>query len=413
LVEQMNQALQLPGVSNAWTMPIKARIDMLTTGIRTPVGIKIYGADIREIERLGTEIERLLPQVAGTRSVFAERTGGGYFLDVDWNRDALARYGVSIDDAQAVVMSAVGGENVTTTIEGRERYPVNVRYFRDYRGDVGRIGRVLVSAMGGQMQIPVSQLGTVRLSSGPGMLRDEDGMLNGYVYVDLAGRDVGSYVAAAKAVVRDQVKLPAGYTITWSGQFESMERVRQKLMVVVPVTLFIIVILLYINTRSLVKTSIILLAVPFSAVGAIWLLYALDYNMSIGVWVGLIALLGVDAETGVFMLLYLDLAYEDAKREGRLTSLRDLQDAVLHGAVKRIRPKFMTVATMFMGLLPIMWSTGAGADVMKRIAAPMLGGIFTSFILELVVYPVIYEIWKWHGLKRELALADTREGDAS
>jgi Cu(I)/Ag(I) efflux system membrane protein CusA/SilA len=384
-------------------MPIKARIDMLTTGIRTPVGIKIYGADIREIERLGTEIERLLPQVAGTRSVFAERTGGGYFLDVDWNRDALARYGISIDDAQAVVMSAVGGENVTTTIEGRERYPVNVRYYRDYRGDVGRIGRVLVSAMGGRMQIPVSQLGTVRLSSGPGMLRDENGMLNGYVYVDLAGRDVGSYVAAAKAVVRDQIKLPAGYTIAWSGQFESMERVKEKLMVVVPVTLFIIVILLYINTRSLVKTSIILLAVPFSAIGAIWLLYALDYNMSIGVWVGLIALLGVDAETAVFMLLYLDLSYEGAKREGRMSSLADLQHAIHDGAVKRIRPKFMTVAVMFMGLVPIMFSAGTGADVMKRIAAPMIGGIFTSFLLELFVYPAIYQIWKWHAEVKKVA----------
>ena len=343
--------------------------------------------------------------MAGTRSVFAERTGGGYFLDVDWNRDALARYGISIDDAQAVVMSAVGGENVTTTIEGRERYPVNVRYYRDYRGDVGRIGRVLVSAMGGRMQIPVSQLGTVRLSSGPGMLRDENGMLNGYVYVDLAGRDVGSYVAAAKAVVRDQIKLPAGYTIAWSGQFESMERVKEKLMVVVPVTLFIIVILLYINTRSLVKTSIILLAVPFSAIGAIWLLYALDYNMSIGVWVGLIALLGVDAETAVFMLLYLDLSYEGAKREGRMSSLADLQHAIHDGAVKRIRPKFMTVAVMFMGLVPIMFSAGTGADVMKRIAAPMIGGIFTSFLLELFVYPAIYQIWKWHAEVKKVATA--------
>jgi copper/silver efflux system protein len=261
--------------------------------------------------------------------------------------------------------------------------------------------------------VPLEQLADVKLVSGPAMLRNENGMLNGYVYVDVADRDIGSYVEEAKRVVAAQVELPTGYSLEWSGQYEAMQRVKERLKIVVPVTLLLVVVLLYMNTRSVGRTTIILLAVPFSAIGAIWLLYLLDYNMSIGVWVGLIALLGVDAETGVFMLLYLDLAYEDAKREGRLKSLRDLQDAVLHGAVKRIRPKFRTVATMFMGLLPIMWSTGAGADVMKRIAAPMLGGIFTSFILELVVYPVIYEIWKWHGLKRELALAPSREGDAS
>jgi Cu(I)/Ag(I) efflux system membrane protein CusA/SilA len=307
----------------------------------------------------------------------------------------------------------VGGDTVTTTIEGRERYPVSVRYFRDYRSDVDRLKRVLVPTMGGQTQVPLEQLADVKLVSGPAMLRNENGMLNGYVYVDVADRDIGSYVEEAKRVVAAQVELPTGYSLEWSGQYEAMQRVKERLKIVVPVTLLLVVVLLYMNTRSVGRTTIILLAVPFSAIGAIWLLYLLDYNMSIGVWVGLIALLGVDAETGVFMLLYLDLAYEDAKREGRLKSLRDLQDAVLHGAVKRIRPKFMTVATMFMGLLPIMWSTGAGADVMKRIAAPMLGGIFTSFILELVVYPVIYEIWKWHGLKRELALAPSREGDAS
>jgi Cu(I)/Ag(I) efflux system membrane protein CusA/SilA len=381
--------------------------------VRTPVGIKIYGADIKEIERVGTQIEAALPAVKGTRSAFAERTSGGYFVDFVWKRDALARYGLSIDQAQMVVMSAVGGDTVTTTIEGRERYPVSVRYFRDYRSDVDRLKRVLVPTMGGQTQVPLEQLADVKLVSGPAMLRNENGMLNGYVYVDVADRDIGSYVEEAKRVVAAQVELPTGYSLEWSGQYEAMQRVKERLKVVVPVTLLLVVVLLYMNTRSVGRTTIILLAVPFSAIGAFWLLYLLDYNMSIGVWVGLIALLGVDAETGVFMLLYLDLAYEDAKREGRLTSLRDLQDAVLHGAVKRIRPKFMTVATMFMGLLPIMWSTGAGADVMKRIAAPMLGGIFTSFILELVVYPVIYEIWKWHGLKRELALADTREGHAS
>jgi Cu(I)/Ag(I) efflux system membrane protein CusA/SilA len=406
LVDQLDAALKLPGVSNAWTMPIKARTDMLTTGVRTPVGIKIYGADIAEIERLGTEIERVLPPVRGTRSVFAERTSGGFFLDFVWKRDELARYGLSIDDAQMVLMSAVGGDPVTTTVEGRERYSVNVRYFRDYRSDLDRLKRVLVPAMGGDMHVPVSQIADVRLVSGPAMLRDENGMLNGYVYVDVADRDVGSYVEEAKQVVRDKVALPAGYSLVWSGQYEAMERVRERLKIILPVTLFLIVVLLYLNTRSMTKTAIILLAVPFSAIGAIWLLWALDYNMSIGVWVGLIALLGVDAETAVFMLLYLDLSYDEAKREGRLRSYADLQAAVLHGAVKRIRPKFMTVACMFLGLVPIMWSTGAGADVMKRIAAPMVGGIFTSFLLELLVYPAIYEVWKWHfELKRELARA--------
>jgi Cu(I)/Ag(I) efflux system membrane protein CusA/SilA len=397
LVEEMNEALKLPGVSNAWTMPVKARIDMLTTGVRTPVGIKIYGADINVIERLGTEMERLLPKIQGTRNVFAERTGGGYFLDFDWKREELARYGLTIDEAQAVVMNAVGGENVTTTVEGRERYPVNVRYMRDFRSDLSHMGRVLVPVMNGDTQIPISQLAGIKLRSGPAMLRDENGMLNGYVYVDVAGRDVGGYVEEAKQIVREKIRLPAGYSIQWSGQYEAMERVKQKLMVVLPVTLFLILMLLYMNTGSTTKTMIIMLAVPFSAVGAIWLLWALGYNMSIGVWVGLIALMGVDAETAVFMLLYLDLAYEQARKDGRMRNLRDLQDAIMHGAVKRIRPKFMTVACMFMGLVPIMWSAGTGADVMKRIAAPMIGGIFTSFILELVVYPAIYEVWKWHS----------------
>jgi Cu(I)/Ag(I) efflux system membrane protein CusA/SilA len=404
LVEEMNQALKIPGTSNAWTMPIKARVDMLTTGIRTPVGIKIYGADIKKIEDLGTQIEALLPKVQGTRSVFSERTSGGYFLDFKWNRDELARYGLSIDDAQDVIMSAIGGENVSTTIEGRERYPINVRYMRDYRSDPDKLGRVLVPTMDGQTQVPLAQLAEIQVVSGPAMLRDENGMLNGYVYVDVAGRDIGSYVEEAKKVVREQVKLPPGYTFAWSGQYEAMQRVREKLAVVLPLTMFLIVMLLYMNTKSMTKTLIIILAVPFSAVGAIWFLHFLGYNMSIGVWVGLIALLGVDAETGVFMMLYLDLAHDQAKAEGKLKSLADLQAAIMHGAVKRIRPKFMTVATMFLGLVPIMWSVGTGADVMKRIAAPMIGGIFTSFILELVVYPAIYEVWKWNfELKKELA----------
>jgi len=403
LVNELNEALRLPGVSNAWTMPIKARIDMLTTGVRTPVGIKIYGADLEEIERVGRQIERVLPEVPGTRSVFAERVGGGYFLDFDLKRDRLARYGLSVDDAQMVVMNAIGGDNVTTTIEGRERYPVNVRYLRDYRSDLERLGRALVPAMDGKIEVPLAEIATLKLTSGPSMLRNENGMLNGYVYVDVAGRDVGSYVAEAKRMVRDKVELSPGYTLQWSGQYEAMERVRERLKVVLPLTLFLIFLLLYMNTKSTARTLLILLAVPFSAVGAIWLLYLLGYNMSIGVWVGLIALMGVDAETGVFMLLYLDLAYEERKLAGRMNGVSDLREAIVHGAVKRIRPKFMTVATMFVGLAPIMWSAGTGADVMKRIAAPMIGGIFTSFILELVVYPAIYEVWKWRSVKQQAA----------
>jgi Cu(I)/Ag(I) efflux system membrane protein CusA/SilA len=401
LVDEMNRALQFPGVSNAWTMPEKNRIDMLTTGVRTPVGIKIYGADLAVIERIGTAIEGVLPRVAGTRSVFAERVSGGYFLDFDLKRDQLARYGMSVEDAEMVVESAIGGENVSTAIEGLERYPINVRYYRDSRSSLERLERVLVAAPGGKAQIPLSEIATLKLTTGPSMLRNENGMLSGYVYVDVAGRDVGSYVAAAKQAVRENVATPPGYTLAWSGQYEAMERVRERLKTVLPLTLFLICLLLYLNTRSAAKTVIILLAVPFSAVGAIWLLNLLGYNMSIGVWVGLIALMGVDAETGVFMLLYLDLAFEERRKAGLMRNHADLREAIVHGAVKRIRPKFMTVATMFVGLAPIMWSQGTGADVMKRIAAPMIGGIFTSFLLELVVYPAIYEVWKWRSVRRQ------------
>ena len=402
LISQMNDALRIPGLANSWTMPIKGRIEMLSTGLRTPVGLKISGADLDTIEEIGARIEAVLSPVKGTRSVFAERTGSGYFLDFEWNREALARYGLSVEEAQEVVAKAIGGENVTTTVEGRERYPVNVRYMRDFRADLGALGRVLVPA-GGQRQIPLSQLAAIRVTSGPSMIRNEDGLLTGYVYVDAAGRDQSGYIEEAGRLLREKVKLPTGYAISWSGQYEAMQRVRERLLVVVPLTLFLILFLLYLNTRSVTKTLIVLLAVPFSAIGAFWFLYLLGYNMSIGVWVGLIALLGVDAETGVFMLLYLDLAYEQAKKEGRLRNLADLQEAIRYGAVKRLRPKFMTVATTFLGLVPIMWSIGAGSDVMKRIAAPMIGGIFTSFLLELIVYPGIYQIWKWHfELKKQV-----------
>jgi Cu(I)/Ag(I) efflux system membrane protein CusA/SilA len=395
LVDQMNAAVKLPGVSNAWTMPIKARIDMLSTGMRTPVGLKIHGDDLGKIQEVGSQAEALLPSVRGTRSVFAERTAEGYFLDFHWNREALARYGLTIDEAQAAVQNAIGGENITTTVEGRARYTVNVRYMRDFRSDLEAVGRVLVPA-GGSRQIPLSDLAEIKPTSGPGMIRDEDGMLTGYVYVDVSGRDPGGYVREAQEVVRARLKLPPGYAITWSGQFEAMERVNKRLLLVFPVTAFLILMLLYMNTRSVVKTLIVVMAVPFSAIGAVWFLYLLGYNMSVGVWVGMIALLGVDAETGVFMLLYLDLAYQEAKKEGRLGTLAELREAIVHGAVKRIRPKFMTVATDFIGLAPILWATGTGSDVMKRIGAPLIGGVFTSFLLELLVYPAIYEIWKWH-----------------
>jgi Cu(I)/Ag(I) efflux system membrane protein CusA/SilA len=399
LISQMNDALKVPGLANAWTMPVKGRTDMLTTGVRTPVGIKISGADVQQIEKIGVQAEALLNSVSGTRSVFAERTGGGYFLDIDWDRDELARNGLSMEEVQIVVQNAIGGENVTTVVQGRERYPVNVRYMRDFRSDLSALGRVLVP---------------IRPTSGPAMLRNENGLLTGYVYVDITGRDPSGYVEEARQLLRDKLQLPVGYSVAWSGQYEAIERVAQRLKLVVPLTLALILVLLYMNTRSFTKTFIVLLAVPFSAIGAVWLLYLLGYNMSVGVWVGLIALLGVDAETGVFMLLYLDLAYEQAKREGRLRTLQELQEAILQGAVKRLRPKFMTVAAAFLGLAPIIWSTGSGSDMMKHIAAPMIGGIITSFLLELVVYPAVYQIWKWNfEIKRQLSPEFTLAADAS
>jgi Cu(I)/Ag(I) efflux system membrane protein CusA/SilA len=376
-------------------MPIKARIDMLTTGVRTPVGIKILGADLKEVEAIGVHLEQILGQVAGTRSVFAERTGGGYFVDFDIKRDQLARYGLTVKDAQAVIMSAVGGEAITTTVEGRERYTVNVRYARELRDDVDKLRRVLVPVMSGA-HVPLAELADIKLVSGPAIIRDENGLLSGYVYVDLAGRDVGGYVEEAKALVAKELELPTGYTLSWSGQYENMIRVRERLKLVIPITLFLIFVLLYMNTGSGVKASIVMLAVPFSLIGAVWYLWLLNYHISIAVWVGMIALMGLDAETGVFMLLFLDLSYYDAVRQGKMKTYDDLKEAIMHGAVKRIRPKMMTVVAAMMGLVPIMWSLGTGADMMKRIAAPMIGGLVTSFALELLVYPPIYALWKWN-----------------
>ncbi|MCU0223094.1 MAG: efflux RND transporter permease subunit [Acidobacteria bacterium] len=392
LVDEMDRALRIPGVTNAWTMPIKARIDMQTTGFRTPVGIKIQGSDLAAMEALGARLEQVLRQVPGTRSVFAERVAGGYFVDIEPRREVLARYGLTVGDLQDTIVMAIGGETVTTTIEGRARYPVSVRYPRELRDDVSGLSRVLVSTPSG-LQVPLGQVADVRLVSGPAMLRNEDGFLTGYVYVDIAGRDLGGYVAEAKQVVAAQVALPPGIVLGWSGQYENMLRVRERLQVVIPVTLLLIFLLLFMNTRSSFKSLLVMATVPFSAIGAIWLFYWLDFNVSIAAWVGVIALLGLDAETAVFMLLFLDLSIDDARRRGALGSARELDEAIFHGAVKRARPKMMTVFAAVLGLLPIMFSTATGSDVMKRIAAPMIGGLTTSFLMELLVFPAAYKLW--------------------
>jgi copper/silver efflux system protein len=401
LEEEMNHALHLPGISNAWTMPIKGRIDMLSTGIRTPVGIKIMGADLPTIEHLAKETEAAVARVRGTRSAYAERVAGGYFLDFVLKRDKLARYGLSIDDANMMVMTAVGGDNQSVTVEGRERYGINVRYARDYREDLQALRRVLLPLPSGQGQIPMEEIAEVVLAHGPSMIRDENGLLAGYVYVDFdtSQIDVGHYVEQAKRAVAASVVMPTGYSMVWSGQYENMLRVKDRLKVILPLTIALIFALLYMNTKSAFKATIVMLAVPFSAVGAVWMLATLGYNTSIAVWVGMIALMGLDAETGVFMLLFLDLSYEEAKQRGQLRNQRELVEAIVHGAVKRVRPKAMTVCAAMLGLLPIMWSTGTGADLMKRIAAPMVGGLVTSFLMELLVYPPIYLLWKRRELK--------------
>ena len=396
LVSKMDEATRFPGTSNAWTMPIRNRIDMLTTGIRTPVGIKVLGNDLKQVEEVGKKLEQIVAKVDGTRSVFAERIAGGYFLDFKFNREKIARYGISMTQAQEALMTAVGGDPIGKTVEGRERYSISVRYQQDYRSNIEALKRVLVSTPAGA-QIPMGQIADLEMTQGPAMIRNENGLLSSYVYIDVADRDIGSYVRDAKELVSKEIQVPSGVTLAWSGQYENMIRVREKLKIILPITLLIVIFLLHLNTKSWPKTAIILLAVPFSAVGAIWFLYFLGYNMSIAVWVGLIALMGVDAETGIFMLLYLDLAYEKAKASGKMNTFSDLKEAIHYGAVKRVRPKVMTVACLVAALLPIMWAStaNAGADVMKRIAAPMLGGIITSFAMELLVYPAIYTVWKW------------------
>jgi Cu(I)/Ag(I) efflux system membrane protein CusA/SilA len=412
LKDELNDALTIPGVANSFTMPIKARIDMLATGIRTPVGVKVLGPKIEEIEKIGLEVEDRLKGVPGTRTVYAERVTTGYFLDISIRREEAARYGLTVDDIQEVIQTAVGGMNLTLTVEGRGRYPVNVRYPRDFRNDVEALKRVLVPVMMGNqpaspqgmtaearsLQVPLGQLADIRFVKGPTVIKSEEGLLSSYVFIDYSGGDIGGYVNRLKERVAD-LKIPEGYRIEWSGEYEYLVTTHERLKIVIPLTIFIIFVLIFLNTKSVVKTFIVLLAVPFSLVGSFWFLYFLDYNMSIAVWVGIIALAGLDAETGVVMLLYLELAYEQWKREGRLRTLGDLEESIMHGAVRRIRPKIMTVSVILAGLIPIMFSTGTGADVMKRIAAPMIGGVVTSALLELIIYPVIYMIWRGRELR--------------
>ncbi|MGE3682661.1 MAG: efflux RND transporter permease subunit [Bdellovibrionales bacterium] len=395
LVDEMNEKLSFIGMPNIWTMPIKNRIDMLSTGIRSPIGIKIFGPDLKTIQSIGENLEREIKSLEGTRTVVAERIASGYFLDVDFDREKLKSYGLSLKDAQDQAMAAIGGENVSQILASRERYPIQVRFAPSFRQDLNSAKRILITTPTGA-QIPLAEVAKVHFKEGPSMIRDENASLVGYVYVDidLSLVDIGSYVGKAKKLVEEKVKVPEGYLISWSGQFENMERVKERLKIVIPITLALIVFLLFFNTKSWVKTGIVLLAVPFSLIGAVWLLVALGYNLSIAAWVGMIALLGLDAETGVFMLMYLDLAFDDHVKKGKMRNLSDLKSAVIEGAVHRVRPKLMTVAALFMGLIPIMWSIGAGADVMKRIAAPMIGGLFTSFLLELLIYPVVFYIWK-------------------
>ncbi len=402
LITKMNEKLNFPGMPNIWTMPIKNRIDMLSTGIRSAVGVKVFGPDLKTIENIGRNVESALQGAKGVRTVVAERAASGYFLDVDFNRDALKSVGMTLKEAQDQAMQMIGGENVSMSLAGRERYPIQVRLQRADRDSLEAIERApLRTEMGTLVQL--KEIADVKIKEGPGMIRDENAMLVGYVFVDVdtSKIDIGSFVKDAKKTVEAKVKVPTGYSIAWSGQFENMERVKERLKIVIPITLFLIAFLLFFNTKSWIKTGIVMLAVPFSLIGAVWFMWILGYHSSIATWVGMIALMGLDAETGVFMLMYLDLAYDDREKRGQMNNTKDLKDAIIEGAVHRVRPKLMTVMALFMGLIPIMWSSGAGADVMKRIAAPMIGGLATSFILELVIYPVLFYEWKSHLGKKK------------
>jgi Cu(I)/Ag(I) efflux system membrane protein CusA/SilA len=396
LLKAMDEKLHYPGMPNVWWMPIQTRTEMLATGVKSPLGIEVYGDDLEAIEKAAIAVEHAVSRVAGTRSAFAERSTGGFYIDIDVDREAAARHGLAVEDVNRVVTQSIGGENVSETVEGRERYPINVRYAREFRDNPELLGRTLIRTPEGA-PIPLSQVASVRGVLGPPMIRSEGGKLVGFVFVD-TDRPIADYVADAKQAVQLDVRLPPGTRLEWVGQFKYFERAKERLQWVIPLTLGIVFALLYFNTRSIVETVIVMLAVPFSLVGAIWLLYFLHYNLSVAVWVGVIALAGLDAETGVVMLLYLTLAYDRRTRDSRLRSLADLRESIVEGAAKRLRPKLMTVATMIFGLMPVLWSTGTGADVMKRIAAPMIGGLVTSFLLELTVYPALFAIWKGRGL---------------
>lgn len=400
LIAEMDKVVKFPGMPNIWWMPIQTRTEMLATGIRSNLGIKILGPDLAGIERIGLEIEGLLQGIPGTRSAFAERVTGGYYLDFHVNREEAARYGLTVEDVEDVIESAIGGKNITQTVEGRERYPVNVRYLRELREDPESLRRVLVEAPTGA-KIPMAQLARITMTSGPPAIRDENGSLAGIVFVDVAGRDLGGYVEEVQQLIRNRVALPAGYSLAWGGQFQYLERAKARLKVVMPVTIFLIFVLLYLNFKSVTRSLIVLLSVPFGAVGAVVFLYLLHYHLSVAVWVGIIALAGVAAETGVIMIIFLDEAYERLQREGRLRSMAHLREAIIEGAVQRVRPKMMTASAILIGLLPIMWSHGTGADVMKRIAAPMIGGMVSSTLLTLVVIPVLYALWRGRALPAE------------
>jgi copper/silver efflux system protein len=403
LTAEMDKALQFPGISNAWTMPIKARIDMLSTGIRTPIGVKVYGRDLAGIDRLSREIEAALRQVPGTSSAYAERVQNGYYLEITPDRPALARYGLTVGDLQETIATALGGETVTTTIEGRERYTVNVRYLRGLRNDQQAIAsQVLVQGMGGPA-VPLGQVASVQPTQGPPMIRTENAQLVNYIYVDMHDRDIGGYVADAQRALAQKVNVPSGYRLEWSGQFEYLERAKAKLAIVVPITLVIIFVLLYLNFGRLTETLIVMLSVPFALVGGVWLMDFMHFNMSVAVVVGFIALAGVAAETGVVMLIYLDSALRErhrrCAREGQAFTREDLRAAIMAGAVERVRPKMMTVTAIIAGLLPILWSHGTGSELMQRIAVPMIGGMVSSTVLTLVVIPAIYGLVKGWGLE--------------
>ncbi len=411
LTDRLNSAIQFPGLTNAWTMPIKTRIDMLSTGIKTPVGIKIMGNDLATLSRIGEEVEAVVRTVPGTLSAIAERTVGGRYLDIQINRLSAARYGINVGTIQEIIQTAVGGMSISETVEGLERYPISVRYDRDFRSDIDALKRVLVPGAGGR-HIPLEQLTEISISRDADSIKSENGRRTAWVYVDIKDIDIGTYVKNAKEAVAGHIKLPQGYNIVWSGQYEYMEKARARLQVIIPLTVLIILVIIYVNTGSLTKTGIVFLAVPFSLVGAFWLLHLLGYNLSVAVWVGLIALAGLDAETGVVMLLYLDLAYKRWQEKGRMLTRGDLIQAIHYGAVQRIRPKVMTIAVIIAGLLPIMWSHGAGSDVMKRIAAPMVGGVVTSGIMELLVYPVIFYIWRGWRLNSSPVATQSDEPEA-